>query len=370
MKKKRKKAPARQSLIRPWMVTALAVIFVVVVGVFAWFQLNTYEQGVLDVYANQQDGYVQLVLEQIRLTEQRGGTEAQIEEILATLDASSNRYWTLSRQSSLVFVKDVMETNRYQGFTTASYFQTTSAQEFIDQLDADGVSHNTIQIGSQPYIASGARFTFRGDSYRVCLLTNANTVLDHNAYLTAKINLCTLALIALCTFLVSIEILSYLGSKYRRMYLDEADTSTSLRLQIEKLTDALQKDDLYDSRRTAYTVRALPTIWEKLDGQDIWPFTFLILESPSKAEQQRFLEYTQLQMNSKIFRVILDDTHILLLLLRAESLELSAIKENISIPGAVLIGELTLAAPPEEPLDACFNSFLERTLEDEKQTSM
>lgn len=370
MKKKVKHRDRAKQGVRPWVVTIFSFLFIILVGVAAWFQLNIYEQGVLDVYANQQDGYVQLVLEQIRLTELRGGTEAQIEEILATLDASSNRYWTLSRQSSLIFVKDVMETNRYQGFTTASYFQTASAQDFVDQLDSTGVTHSTIQIGSQPYIASGARFTFLGSAYRVCLLTNANTVLDHNAYLTAKINLCTLVLITLCAFLVSIELLSHLGAKYRKLYLGEADASTNLRVQVEKLTDALQKDDLYDSRRTAYTVRALPTIWEKLEGQEIWPLSFLLLQCPGKEEQQRFLEYTQLQMNSKIFRVILDDTHILLLLLRIESLELSAIKENINIPGASLIGERTLTGAPGEPLEAYFNSFLERTLEDEKQTSM
>lgn len=366
--KKRPKQPRRG--VRPWIVTALSILFVLVVGTACWFQLNHYEHGILDVYANQQDGYVQLVLDQIHLTEKRGGTESQIEEILATLDASTNRYWTLSRQSSLIFVKDVMETNRYQGFTTASYYQTVSAQDFVSTLEQDRVTHSSISIGEYTYIASGARFSFRGESYRVCLLTNATTVLDHNAYLTAKINLITLAIIALVAFALSIETLSYLAGKYRKLYYAESDTSRDLRIQTERLNQALRKDDLYDSRRTAYTVRALPTIWEKLADRDVWPLSFLVLQCSDKEGQQRFLEYTQLQMNSKIFRVILDDTRILLLLLRVESLERSAIKENIHIPGVSLLGEHTLAAAPTEPLDVCFNSFLERILEDEKQTPM
>ncbi len=164
---KRGKKPKKSQGVRPWIVTTCSVLFVLAVAFAAWRQLDTYEKGVLDVYANQQDGYVQLVLEQIRLTEKRGGTEAQIEEILGTLDASTNRYWTLSRQSSLIFVKDVMETNRYQGFTTASYYQTVSAKEFVDTLVQDEVTHDTIQIGSQSYIASGARFHFRNVPYRV-----------------------------------------------------------------------------------------------------------------------------------------------------------------------------------------------------------
>ncbi len=367
--KSKQKSPIKRG-VRPWVVTALSLLFVLAVGAVAWFQLNSYEQGILDVYANQQDGYVQLVLEQIWLTEKRGGSEAQIEEILGTLDASSNRYWTLSRQSSLIFVKDVMETNRYQGFTTATYYQTISAKDFVSSLDQDRVTHSNIQIDDHPYIASGVRFTFWGESYRVCLLTNADTILDHNAYLTAKINLITLALIALCAFVITIEILSFLGGSYRKKYYAEAETNLALRKQTEKLNEALHKEDLYDARRTAYTAKALPMLWEKLEGKDAWPLTLLILRCGGEAEQKQFLQFTRSQMNHKILRAFLDQTHILLVLLRVEELELGAVLENINIPGVYLSGELTLTQAPDQPLDQCFNSFLERTLEDEKQTAL
>lgn len=364
---KAKKPQGAKKSVPPWVITTASLLFVVTAGFLAWLQMDNYEQGVLDVYANQQDGYVQLVLEQIQLTEQRGGTEAQIEEILATLDASTNRYWTLSRQSSLIFVKDVMETNRYQGFTTATYYQTNSAQGFISELEQDLVIHKTIQIGTQPYIASGAMFLFQGSHYRVCLLTNANTVLDHNAYLTAKINLFTLGLIALCAFVISIELLSHVAGKYRKLYYAEAADNKALRRQTEKLNDALHKEDLYDARRTAYTRRALPMIWDKLKDKEPWPLTFLILKCQGEEAQRQFLQFTQLQMNAKILRAFLDQTHILLILLRVEALELSAVKENIRLPGVALTGELTLTQLPEESLGPCFDSFLERTLEDEKQ---
>ncbi len=366
-----KKKPAKKKVkgagTRPWLITAASFLFVIAVGLWGWFQLNTYEKGVLDVYANQQDGYVQLVLEQIRLTEKRGGTESQIEEILATLDASSNRYWTLSRRESLIFVKDVMETNRYQGFTTATYYQTNSAKDFVSRLQMDRVTHETIQIDIHPYIASGAAFSFKGESYRVCLLTNAETVLDHNAYLTAKINLITLALIALVAFVISIHILSYVAGSYRKKYIAAANSNESLLRQMEKLNDALHRDELYDARHTAYTRRALPMIWEKLTGRDAWPLSFLVLRCRSQEEQQQFLQFTQLQMNRKVLRVFLDDGHILLILIRVEGLELEAVKENTAIPGVELTGELTLKEPPEGTLEQCFNSFWERTQEYEKQ---
>ena len=39
-----------------------------------------------------------------------------IEKVLSSLDASSNKYWTLSENQELLFVKDVTETNKYKGF--------------------------------------------------------------------------------------------------------------------------------------------------------------------------------------------------------------------------------------------------------------
>ncbi len=368
--KKAKKTDASGAGVRPWVVTALSFLFVALVALWAWFQLNTYEQGVLDVYANQQDGYVHLVLEQIHLTEKRGGTEDQIEEILATLDASTNRYWTLAKRESLIFVKDVMETNRYQGFTTASYYQTSSAQDFVSRLEQDHVIHETIQIDIHPYIASGVKFTFRGAPYRVCLLTNADTVLDHNAYLTAKINLITLGLIALVAFVVVINLLAHLGNSYRKKYIAASQTNAALMRQAEKLNQALQKEDLYDARRTAYTRSALPMIWEKLTAREPWPLSLLMLRCRDAEAQKQFLQFTQLQMNEKILRVLLDDTHILLILLRIEELERRAVEENAAIPGVGLMGSMTLTQLPAEGLAACFDSFWERTVDHEKQTPM
>lgn len=370
MKKKTKQKDPGKRGIRPWIVTVLSLLFILAVGALAWRQLSSYEQGILDVYANQQDGYVQLVLEQIWLTEKRGGSEGQIEEILGTLDASSNRYWTLSRQSSLIFVKDVMETNRYQGFTTASYYQTISAQDFVSTLELDRVTHSTIQINDHPYIASGVRFTFWGESYRVCLLTNADTILDHNAYLTAKIDLITLALIALATFVLAIEALSYLAGKYRKLYFNEYDTAKSLRSQTERLNLALHKEELYDSRRTAYTAKALPLLWQKLEDKDPWPLTFLILRCSGPEAQQQFLRFTQFQKSAQVLRAFLDDTHILLVLLRVEALGKSAIIDDSALPGVTLSGDLTLTEHPQGTIAECFDSFLERTLEHEKQAAL
>ena len=356
--------------IRPWLVTILSIAFVVAIGALAWLQMRNYEQGVLDVYATQQDGFVQLVLDQIHIAEKRGADAKEIEEILATLDASTNRFWTLSSQGSLIFVKDVMETNRYQGFTTASYYQTVSAQEFISTLEVDDVIHRTIQMGEQSYIASGVQFTFHGTPYRVCLLTNVYTILDHNAYLSAKIYLVTLALIALLTFVLAVEALAAVAGHYRRKYIQEMEDNNALRRQTETLNDALQKADLYDARRTAYTAKALPMLWEKLEARDPWPLSLMLLRCAGEEAQHQFLQFTQLQMNHKVLRAFLDQEHILLILLRVDGLELDAVRDGINLPDVTLVGEDTLTQHPQGALEDYVNRFVERTLEDEKQASL
>ena len=106
----------------------LLVMTLIVAGlvVLTFFEMKRYEEGILDVCATQQDSYVQLVIDQINLKENRTDQEI-IESILSTLDSSSNRYWTFSKQQTMLYVKDALETNRYQALTADSYYTTDSA---------------------------------------------------------------------------------------------------------------------------------------------------------------------------------------------------------------------------------------------------
>ena len=90
-------------------ITTICVICVAVIAGFtAHIELQRYEDGILDVCATQQDAYVQLVLDQINLKDNRND-EQIIKEILETMDASSNHYWTFSKDQSMLFVKDNLQ---------------------------------------------------------------------------------------------------------------------------------------------------------------------------------------------------------------------------------------------------------------------
>ena len=159
-----------------------SICFAIIAGLFAFMQIGRYENGILEVCAEQQDAYVQLVLDQINLKDNRDD-EQIIKDILGAMDASSNRYWTFSKDQSMLFVKDVTETNKYKGVNTATYYISDSAKEFLNNLSVNNVIHSYIEINDNRYIASGVMFEYKGDAYRLCLLTEKDVLLDNNAYL-------------------------------------------------------------------------------------------------------------------------------------------------------------------------------------------
>ncbi len=109
----------------------------------------------------------------------------------------SNHYWTFSKDQSMLFVKDITETNKYKGVTASTYYMSDSAKEFIDGLIQNKVVHKTININDNDYIASGVLFEYKNEPYRLCLLTQRGALLDNNSYLGVKTQMTTLFVVLL-----------------------------------------------------------------------------------------------------------------------------------------------------------------------------
>lgn len=197
------------------------------------YTVAQFEDGIVDIAAVQQDEYVQLVLDQINLKENRDEEEI-ITKILSTLDASSTRYWTFTKEETMLFVKDVLETNKYKGFTSSTYYDSDSAQKFYQNLKLDSVEHQTIHLNDRSYIASGTAFSYNGSTYRLVLLSNRESILENNSFLRGKtelyINYCGLILILLLCSCV-------LAWKYDRVTADKNKANA----EIQKLNDTILK---------------------------------------------------------------------------------------------------------------------------------
>ena len=283
------------------LITSICVIILAILAVaFDQFQMNRFEQGLLDVCAAQQDAYVQLVLDQININQDRDVED--IIDILETMDGSSNKYWTFSREQSMLFIKDVLETNRYQGFTTATYYISDSARDFLDSLQVNRVIHRNIEVQNKEYIASGVAFTYRGASYRLCLLTNRSVMLDNNKFLGAKTEL-NILFIVLALLLVSVPMM--FASRVRKLLIardEQTEVVTELNSKLTQLNKMLSEQDLHDTRRNVWSGEALGDFAEKLKERGMVPSTLLKVRCVDEELAERLLRKAGAVMDRSVLR--------------------------------------------------------------------
>ncbi len=283
------------------LLTIFSLMVVAGVSIFSYLQIVNYEESVIDIYATQQDSYVQLVLDQINLVDDRTSLEI-VSEILGTLDSSSNRYWTLTENQSLVFVKDVLETNRYKGFTAETYYASDEARNFLSNLNVNQVVHSLIYVGGKEYIASGVAFDYNNEVYQICLLTNPDNVLEHNVYMSAKINLCLAVISVVAIYIVTVFYLMLSIEKKEREADRIEQDSEALRIKIEKMNAKLQRQRLFDTEYSVFDSSILPMLMEKAAERKIAPVTTAILIWSDEKSKEQFLQDAQFMLDEKVFK--------------------------------------------------------------------
>ena len=102
------------------MMTVAVMLMATVLTSFAVWQIHNYEQGVAELYAQEQDGYVEIVARQIELYGDIAG-DAFVEDTIEMLDSTSQRYWTLDYSEYFLFVKSISENNVYKTFSTDTF---------------------------------------------------------------------------------------------------------------------------------------------------------------------------------------------------------------------------------------------------------
>lgn len=236
---------------------------------------KAYEGGILDICATQQDSYVKLVVSQINLKENRDDQE-MISRILGTLDQSSGRYWILSKDQQMLFVKDTLETNRYKQLTAGSYYGDGDAGDFFEGLDSGQAAHARIMLGQKEYIASGMLFENGGETYKVCLMTNTDVILDDNEFLGAKSMLLALMGIIYAIIFVLPLSMATAWNKKTALYEEMDNNIKKMRLRIDKMNARLSLEDIYDNRKNIFQLYMLPMfIKEYKTRSDAFPVSFL-----------------------------------------------------------------------------------------------
>ncbi len=272
-------------------VTLVLILMAIIASGLAaltFFEMQRYEDGIIDVCATQQDSYVQLVIDQINLKENRTDQEI-IENILSTLDSSSNRYWTFSKEQTMLYVKDALETNRYQSLTANSYYRSDSATEFIDNLIVNKVNHERIELDGKDYIASGALFEYGGEEYRICLLTNTTVLLDNNKFLGSKMELIIIFIVVYSLIFIMPILITILYNIMQKKIFVTGQELVEVNNAVERLNEKLTTDEIYDNRKNLFS---LPTIKlfldEYKDKRAAFPISFVAFKYGEKETVSRF----------------------------------------------------------------------------------
>lgn len=301
--------------------TGFMTVISIAIAIVSYFavkhQIAALETGILDVCADQQDAYVELVLSQITIKENRT-SEEMIEKVLSSLDASSNKYWTLSENQELLFVKDVTETNKYKGFTTGSYYTSDSATTFLQNLIPNRVMHDVIVIGEKQYIASGVIFEYGGKEYKLCLLTNREVLLDNNQFLKARIQILALTVMLDCLFILTAAGFCHYIEKLTGKKEEVEDLLTDAQLRFVALNEKMQKKALHDSRNDIWEKEALPDFLKKLKQKNIAPVTIAQVRAEDEDIQKIFLENCRTMLEKNVLRFRINDTNVILLFVQNE----------------------------------------------------
>lgn len=317
-------------------ITTLAVLIVVAIcGLFTWYQIYNLENGILDVCATQQDAYVQLVLDQINLKENRDDEEI-IMDILSTLDSSSKKYWTFSKDRSMLFVKDVIETNRYKGLTTVTYYDSESAKEFLESLMVDRVIHKSIIIDGKEYVASGVAFHYGEDDYRLCLLTNRDVILNNNKFMGAKLEMIILvAFMLIILMAVSMLFARKLELVKSSVYKNE-DEIERLQGMVGELNELLCQKEHYDTRYQLWSKESLKDFLDKLRTKGVKRVIMVRLNFLEDYKKHYFLEKASILLDKKVLRFVINDTDIMLLYIQYNEVDVAKSLEQLIKPGIVV----------------------------------
>jgi hypothetical protein len=297
-----KKIKQRDKADKIFLATVILIPCIMLLGLaFAYAEVRQQETGILDVCADRQDACVSLVLNQI--SRQGAWEDEEIaENILSALDASDQQYWTFSSDQTILFVKSELETNTWKGFTTATYYSSDSAKSFFQQLRLNRVTHATIVVEGERYLASGVAFDHQGATYQLCLLTDRHTVLENNHFMGAKILYWVLigALLGLLAIIPNLLIRELREMSRARKQLDE--NCRWLNDQLAKSSERFANLDLHNTQHNLWKSDMMPQFAAGLQARRVSPVTLMRLHCDTADDRKRFLTVAPYTLNRTVLR--------------------------------------------------------------------
>ncbi len=320
------------SKLKVTIVTVITIVTAALLAAFAWWQIYNYELGVAELYAQEQDGYVDVVARQIERYGDIAGDEF-VEDTIDLLDSTSQRYWTLDDTEGFLFVKSVNETNVYKSFSTETFYNTASSQEFINGLKTGVVTHMIIELDGFKYIASGVIFHYNGVEYRLCLLTDYDVMLTNNEYLNSKLYL-------VIDFMLMIALLAissiFFVIRFQREH-EELLKQLSIKMKLNRYVEFL--NNVVMGRNGTLIIAGegqILRLLHRLDERNDYPMAF-VLAKPGAEQMMEVYDEGKDKLGKSVVWVRADkDDYVLLIGNTTGEEAVKFIQKNYSKLGAVI----------------------------------
>jgi len=234
----------------------------------------------------------------------------------------------------MLFVKDVLETNKYKGFTAESYYLEEDARAFLVGLVLNRVTHSQIRVQEKDYIASGVEFEYNGSVYKLCLMTNKNILLDNNSFLGAKVLICTvIGLILISLFLFT----TYATRNYQVVMLKNAEARkdvTELQKNVAALNEALREKRARDTKQKLWSEDLLPDFIARIKERGIAPVAIAVITFESDGARKDFLAGAGVTLDESVMRFAYNKKDLIIMGLPLDKDGLSASVMPILVKGA------------------------------------
>lgn len=309
-KNKKKKAVDRRIFI-------VIVVAAIILGCFmewlCFFEIARYEDAFLQIYGMEQDGYVQVTIDQINRLGS-GATESQISDIISSIDTSARGYWTLTSEDDILFVKSVTETSKYKNLSAGSYYNMDSSREFIRSLNTEAVRHDIIFINNDRYIASGGKFEWNGKTYTVCLMTYDYVILNQNSLMEAKNVVIVMVSIMIAIFVCAVMIAVRSISKNLVKIAQYNANEIKLNKTVAHLQEKITTYEAFTSKFHTYYAAAIPEFLRSLYEKGVGPLHVIHIHMKDKEKMDDYLQKMLMATDENTLRFMVDEENLVIIL--------------------------------------------------------
>ena len=215
----------------------------------------------------------------------------------------------------MLYVKDALETNRYQSLTADSYYTSDSANDFIDNLMVNKVNHERIELDGKNYIASGALFEYGGEEYRICLLTNTTVLLDNNKFLGSKMELIIIFIVIYSLIFIMPIVITILHNTLQKKVVETSEELKVVNTAVEQLNDRLTVSEIYDNRNNLFQLANAPMFLEEYkEIRAAFPISFIAIRYGEKETVARFFGHNTVTLGKKDIRFYDGKLHLAMIL--------------------------------------------------------